>query len=156
MVFHQVRDELLFPKMIVHSYRRIYHHQREKQLVAPEHSIYIHQPSFSDRMAQIEQSMLGKLPSLSPPGFKGLQRTDPVVQCCSEGTRKRTERSRIWLWVKCRAYIEESEWDQMCRWKAAEEKEDTSWWVKEPCSEQHSGVGTPLRPEKSKTWVSFN
>ncbi|KAL1257152.1 hypothetical protein QQF64_012697 [Cirrhinus molitorella] len=40
---------------------------------------------FPDRMAQIEQSMLGKLPSLSPPGSKSLQRTDPVVQCCLEG-----------------------------------------------------------------------
>lgn len=157
MVFHQVRDGALISQRwsfiptdgsIIIRERNSWWHQN-----TPSTSISL---LFPDRMAQIEQSMLGKLPSLSPPGFKGLQRTDPVEQCCSEGD---TERGRSGAGFDCGWNVEHTlrnRNETKCLDGRLRRRRHTSWGVKEPCSDSAVVWELHWRPEKSKTWVSFN
>jgi len=58
-------------------------------------------------MAQIEQGMLGKLPSLSSSSSRSLQRTDPVVQCCLEEDKEKDDGAGAGF--DCRLNIEQVE-----------------------------------------------
>lgn len=142
--------------MIIHSYRCLCHHQREN------HSWWHQNTSTSisllspDMMAQIAQSMLGKLPSLSFSSSKSLQRTDPVVQCCLEGDTEKDGAGAGFDYKWNVKQVEKSEWDQKYSDRRLQRRRHTSCGVKEPCTDSAVVRELHWRPEKCKTWVSFN
>lgn len=149
--------DLLFPQRWSFIYTGVSVIIRRKITVGGTTTVYTHlsASSFPDRMAQIEQGMLGKLPSLSSSSSRSLQRTDPVVQRCLEEDTEKDDGAGAGF--DCKRNVEqvkELEWDQIYsdrRLKTLRRK-----GVKEPCTDSAVVRELHRRPEKCKTWVSFN
>lgn len=136
---------------------------RGRITVGGTRTVYTHlsASSFPDRMAQIEQGMLGKLPSLSSSSSRSLQRTNPVVQRCLEEDMEKDDGAGAGAGFDCKRnveQVEELEWDQIYSDRKLKtlRRRHSSWGVKEPCTDSAVVRELHWRPEKCKTWVSFN